>query len=81
MLMNILIDRIAVVQENLIPFKEKSNILNKDASKLGKLTKLWWVGLLDRHKDVIQTRRGERFESSRVNWTKIPFIEQMYDII
>ena len=39
LLMNILIDRIAVVQENLILLKEKSNMANKDASKLGKVTK------------------------------------------
>ena len=68
--MNIIIDRSAVVHENLILFKEKSNIVNKDAIKLGKVTKSWWVGFLDRHKDVIHTRRGERFESSRVNWKK-----------
>ena len=79
--MNILIDRSAVVQESLILFKEKSNMVNKDASTLGRLTKSWWVGFLDRHKDVLQTRRRERFESSRVNWTKLPFIVQMYDII
>ena len=36
---------------------------------------------MDRHKDVLQTRRGERFESSRVNWKKLTFIVQMYDII
>ena len=64
MLMNSLIYRSAVVQENLILFKEKSNIANKDASKLGKVNRLWWVVLWDRHKDVLQTRRGERFESS-----------------
>ena len=39
LLMNSLIDRSAVVQEKLILFKEKSNIVNKDASKLGKVTK------------------------------------------
>ena len=55
---NSLIDRRPVVQENLILFKEKSNKVNKDAIKLGKVTKLWWVGFLDRHKDVIKTRRG-----------------------
>ena len=52
-IMNILIDRRPVVQENLILFKEKSNIVNKDASKLGKVTKSWWVGFWDRHKDVL----------------------------
>ena len=41
MLMNSLIGRSAVVQENLISFKEKPNIVNKDASKLGKVTKSW----------------------------------------
>ena len=81
MLTNSIIDRSALVQENLILFKEKSNIANKDASKIGKVTKSWWVGFLDRHKDVLQTRRGERFESIRVNWTKMLFIVQMYDII
>ena len=81
LLMNSLIDRSVVVQENLILFKEKSNIVNKDASKLYEVTKSWWVGFLDRHKDVLHTRRGERFESSRVNSTKLPFIVQMYDII
>ena len=39
MLMNRLIDRRPVVQVNLILFKEKPNIVNKDASKLGKVTK------------------------------------------
>ena len=44
MLVNSLFGRSAVVQENLILFKEKSNIVNKDANKLGKVTKSWWVG-------------------------------------
>ena len=79
--MNSIINRSAVVQVNLILFKEKSNIANKDARKLGKVTKSWWVGFLDRHKDVLHTRRGERFKSSRVNWKKLSFIVQMYDII
>ena len=34
LLMNSITDRSAVVQENLILFKGKSNIMNKDASKL-----------------------------------------------
>ena len=81
LLMNSLIDRSIVVQENLIPFMERSNIVNKDAIKLGKVTKSWWAGFLDRHKDVLETIRGERIESSRANWEKLPFIVQMYDII
>ena len=59
MLINSLIYRSVVVQENLISFKEKSNIVNKDARKLGKVTKSWWAGFVDRHKDVLETRRGE----------------------
>ena len=39
MLMNSLIDKISIVQENLISLKEKSNIVNKDARKIGKVTK------------------------------------------
>ena len=81
MLINSLIDRRPVVQENLILFKEKSNIVNKDASKIYEVTKSWWVGFLDRHKDVLQTRRGERFDSCHVSWEKLSFIVQMYDII
>ena len=79
--MNSLIDRIVVVQEKLISFREKSNIVNKYEIKLVKVTKSWWAGFWDRHKDVLETRRGERFESSRVNWTKLSFIVQMYDIV
>ena len=74
LLNNSLIDRSDIV-------KEKSNTVNKDAIKLGKVTKSWWVGFLDHHKDVLQTRRGESFEYSRVSWEKLPFIVQMYDII
>ena len=81
LLRNSLIDRSAVVQENLILFKEKSNIVNKDARKLGKVTKSWWAVFGDRNKDVQETKRGERFESSCANWTKLPFIVQMYNII
>ena len=61
LLMNILIDRIVVVQEKLISFREKSNIVNKYEIKLVKVTKSWWAGFWDRHKDVLETRRGERF--------------------
>ena len=42
--MNSLIDRSAIVLENLISFKEKTNIVNKDARNLGKVTKSWWAG-------------------------------------
>ena len=80
LLRNSLIDRSTVVQENLILFKEKSNISNKDASKLGKVTKSWWVGFWGQHKDILQTIRGERFKFSRMNCTKLPFIVKMYDI-
>ena len=59
--MNSLIDRSPLFQEKVILFKEKSNIANKDAIKLEKVTKSWWVGFLDRHKNVLQNRRGERF--------------------
>ena len=79
--MNSIINRSGVVQENLILFKEKSNMVNKDARNIGKVTKSWWAGFWDSHKDVIETRRGERFESSRPNWTKLLFIVQMYNII
>ena len=41
LLMNSLIYRRPVVQENLILFKKKSNIVNKNARKLGKTTKSW----------------------------------------
>ena len=44
MLRNSLIDRSIVVQENLISFKDKSNIVNMDARKLGKVTTSWWAG-------------------------------------
>ena len=36
---------------------------------------------MDCHRNVLETRRGERFKYSRANWTKLPFIVQMYDII
>ena len=66
-LMNGLINRSGIVQENLISFKGKSSIVNKDARNLGKVTKSWWAGILDGHKDVLDTKREERFELSRAN--------------
>ena len=81
LLMNSLIDRSVVVQENLISFKEKSNIVKKDTRNLGEVTKSWWTGFWDRHKDVLETKRGDLFESSCANWEKLPFIVKMYNII
>ena len=79
-LMNGLIDNSVAIQENLISFKVNSNTANKDARNPGEVTKSWWAGILDHHSDVLETKRGQPFESSRTNGTKLPFVVQMHDV-
>ena len=68
------------VQQDLIAF-QKSRKLGKEDFEHGKVTKGWWVGFLKRHEHEIVTKRGEKFALNRAEWTTLPNISQMYDVI
>ena len=36
---------------------------------------------MHRHTYALEIKRGQRFESSRANWMKLAYIQQMYNII
>ena len=49
---------------------------NHDTTSLG-----WWRGFKIRHGDKIVRKKGERFASTRSDWTKLSNILQMYNVV
>mmetsp|Transcript_22972 Transcript_22972/g.49620 ORF Transcript_22972/g.49620 Transcript_22972/m.49620 type:complete len:94 (-) Transcript_22972:239-520(-) len=47
----------------------------------GTVTKGWWRGFNSRYRHRLVKRRGEKFACNRSDWTKLPNIVQMYDVI
>ncbi len=45
------------------------------------VTSGWWRGFLQRHEDKLVTKRGEKFALNRSDWTTLPNIRQMYEVI
>jgi hypothetical protein len=41
----------------------------------------WWQGFKKRHASKIVSKKGEKFASNRVDWTKLSNIKQMYEYI
>ena len=60
---------------------QKSRKLGDDDFKYGTVTKAWWRGFLRRHEHEIVTKRGEKFALNRSDWTTLPNIKQMYEVI
>lgn len=58
--------------------KQNKNLPASDCQKVGYG---WWEGFSRRHADRLITKRGEKFASNRADWTKAPYISQMYDRI
>jgi hypothetical protein len=68
------------IQEKLIEFQLSRKICGDDFVP-GNVSKGWWIGFLERHDNKIVTKRGEKFAISRSDWTTLPNIRQMYDVI
>jgi hypothetical protein len=79
-LMNSLIDG-TVYQKRLIEYKLRRGSQEMNNDDLGKVGRGWWDGFIKRHKGVLVTKRGERFACNRADWTKRPYIKQMYDVV
>ena len=60
---------------------QKSQKLGDDDFKYGTVTKAWGRGFLRRDGHEIVTKRGEKFASNRSDWTTLPNIKQMYEVI
>jgi hypothetical protein len=41
----------------------------------------WWRGFLRQHEDKLVTKRGENVALNRSNWTTLPNIQQMNEVI
>ncbi len=67
-------------QEALVKFQQKHKVATA-TFKHGTLTPNWWRAFLRRHDAEIRTKRGEKFASSRADWTKKSNICQMFDVI
>ena len=67
-------------QAELVEF-QKARHLGTELFKHGSLTKNWWLGFMRRHGHKIVTNRGERFACNRAEWTTLPNIKQMYDVL
>ena len=78
-LMNDLIENTDTKQK-LIEFQQSRNLGTYGFEK-GRVTTGWWRGFLRRHKDKLVTKRGEKFALNRSDWTTLPNIKQMYDVI
>jgi hypothetical protein len=67
------------VQVELVAF-QKTHKLGKQDFEYGTVTKNWWRGFMERHRHKIVTKR-EKFALNRADWTTLPNIRQMYDVI
>ena len=78
-LMNDMIENTDTKQK-LIEFQQ-SRKLGTYGFEKGRVTKGWWRGFLRRHEDKLVTKRGEKFALNRSDWTTLPNIKQMYEVI
>ena len=67
-------------QKELIAF-QKTRKIGKEDFEYGVVTNGWWKGFLKRHGHEIVTKQGEKFALNRAEWTTLPNIEQMNDVI
>jgi hypothetical protein len=54
---------------------------NSPIEELGRVDVGWWNGFRERFKHVLTTKRGEKFEHFRADWSQEPYIAQMYNVI
>ncbi len=78
-LMNDMIENTSTKQK-LIEFHQ-SRRLGTDVFEKGKVTTGWWRRFLRRNEDKLVTKRGEKFALNRSDWTTLPNIRQMYEVI
>lgn len=68
------------IQNSLIEFK-KQHYKNSPLEQCGRIDYGWWIGFMRRFEHRLVTKRGERFEANRSDWSKEVYIKQMYDVI
>ena len=68
------------IREQLIEFQTSRKLGGEDFT-YRTLSNGWWDGFLRRHGHKIVTKHGERFACLRSDWTTLPSIRQMYDVI
>jgi hypothetical protein len=71
------------LQVDLVDYKKQRRDLGqgKYPERLGEVGRGFWYGFMKRHAHRLVTKRGERFASSRADWSKFHYIKQMYDVI
>jgi len=67
-------------KEDLRRFQEERKLGDKMFQR-GIVTEGWWSGFKRWYRHRLVTRRGERFACNCADWTKLPNIVQMYNII
>ena len=67
-------------KQKLIEFQQ-SRKLGTYGFEKGKVTNGWWRGFLRRNENKLVTKRGEKFALNRHDWTTLPNIKQMYEVI
>ena len=60
---------------------QKVRTLSTETERYGLVGKNWWQGFKKRHACSIVSKNGEKFASTRADWTKISNIKQMYEYI
>ena len=81
-------DEAIAIMNDLITETEMSESLThfqkahtSNSGSLGCVGKNWWQGFNKRHTSQIASKKGEKFASSRADWTKLSNIKQMYEYI
>ena len=41
----------------------------------------WYRLFMQRHGHRLVTKKGERYDCNRADWTKEPYLKQMYDVV
>ena len=70
----------ANTKQKLIEFQQTRRLGTYGFEK-SKVTSGWWRGFLRRNEDKLVTKRGEKFALNRHDWTTLPIIKQMYEVI
>ncbi len=67
-------------QQKLIDFHQ-SRRLGTEFFEEGKVTSGWWRGFLRCHEDRLVTKQSKKIALNRSNWTTLPNLKQMYEVI
>ena len=65
-------------QETLVAWKEKYSHIRKNVKTVGSG---YWQGFMQRNKHLIVSRKGQKYELNRSNWTTHQNLPQIYESI